>query len=416
MNILLISYYNPLGKGGFEKQTIGLFKSLVEEGNQVACLTVASPQQADTIKLQLELSKIFTLGTWVISHQEKGYNKEAQICFWLNSNTSAFLLQQNQFLCNLIKETIKEITNRSQIDIIHIHGLKTSYVMPNISYIPIIIDLLDSFSLHKKRKIIYSIKNEGSKVVGSLIDYFKTLKIEKSVLKVYAEKCPIVAISKIDCEIFQKLCSRAKVYVIPAGIFHRKSQEEFREHQIQEKLITFHGFMNQLHNLDTLRFLVNKILPIVHQEHPDLKLSITGLYLSDEVYGLADKFDWIKVFPSVDNITEFISKATLTCWPFRYGSGVKTKILESMVLGKPVVTTTIGSEALTVSQTKGILIADNAQRLAQHVTYLLSNPEECIRLGAMNRQVAMSEFTWEKRAKDYTRLYISTINTASKTS
>jgi glycosyltransferase involved in cell wall biosynthesis len=84
---------------------------------------------------------------------------------------------------------------------------------------------------------------------------------------------------------------------------------------------------------------------------------------------------------------------------------IKNKIIESMALSKPVVTTTIGTEALTESQKKGLLIADDSQGLADHVIYLLDNPNERLRLGEINHQIAITDFTWEKKAQDYLKLY-----------
>ena len=52
MRILFISYYNPLGKGGFEKQAMGLMNTFASQGHEIACLTIATPENQAQIQIQ----------------------------------------------------------------------------------------------------------------------------------------------------------------------------------------------------------------------------------------------------------------------------------------------------------------------------------------------------------------------------
>ena len=216
----------------------------------------------------------------------------------------------------------------------------------------------------------------------------------------------MLVVSNLDKEILTNLNKNSLVYCVshPVTINYQRIKIE-RNNQKASKFITFYGYLEQIWNNDAFLFLVQKIMPMVMKRHPDLKLLVTGINVSQNVFDLEKQFDWIKVIPTVDNIEEFASQATLNCWPFRLGSGFKNKIIESMALSKPVVTTTIGAEALTESQKKGLLIADTAQGLADHIIYLLDNPDERFRLGEINYEIATTEFTWERKAQDYLQLY-----------
>ena len=406
MKILFFSYYNPLGKGGFEKQAMGLMNTFASQGHEIACLTIATPENQAQIQKELQATGIFTLSPFVISHQEKAYSFKTRTLFWLSSNPVNLLINETSELKFQVNSMVNQIINEKKIDIIHCLSLRTSYYLKDFSDFPLVLDLVDSFTNHKKRLLKYYISQLNFAKINSLfLDFIKTIKIEKNILKSYPHS-PVLVVSNLDKEILTNLNKNSLVYCVshPVTINYQRIKIE-RNNQKASKFITFYGYLEQIWNNDAFLFLVQKIMPMVMKRHPDLKLLVTGINVSQNVFDLEKQFDWIKVIPTVDNIEEFASQATLNCWPFRLGSGFKNKIIESMALSKPVVTTTIGAEALTESQTKGLLIADTAQGLADHIIYLLDNPDERFRLGEINYEIATTEFTWERKAQDYLQLY-----------
>jgi glycosyltransferase involved in cell wall biosynthesis len=406
MNILLVSYYSPIGEGGIEKQTIGFLQKLVEQGHQIGCLTVGAPDKVDEIHAKLAATGIFRLGNWVIPYVESPHGLKSKLMFWLTADPIQFLAKLYSTVSESIKQEIKNISQDNKIDVVHVHGFKTAYLFPNTLGLPTTIDLIDSWTLHKERSVKHTLNNRFNQVFPALVDYFKTRRIEKNLLQLHARHSAFVMIAQRDAAVLKKLYPQANLQVVSAGTNYQDLTADLNQYS-DRKVIVFYGIMNQIHNIDTLRFLVHKIIPLVHRQHPDLRLEITGLHLSDEVLTLGNQFNWIEIIPVVEDISRFVGKATLMCWPFRYGAGVKTKIVESMMLGKAIVTTTQGSEAFTSAQAKGILVADTASGLAGHINQLLHNQDECVRLGKINRQIALSEFSWEQRAKKYENIYIS---------
>jgi glycosyltransferase involved in cell wall biosynthesis len=410
MKILLFSYYDPLGKGGFEKQIRGLIKTLIRSGHQIACLTITDPKNVSNLKANLESSQLFELGIWILPYEEEGYSLIARFLFWLSSNPAKFLAQQHPGLLYQSQDKLFEISKISEIDIIHCLGLRTSYFLPDKSSIPIVLDLVDSFTQHKKRAIKYYLKSYSIiKLALAVFDFLKTRRIEQSILSTY-DNALVSVVSSKDASVLKALSPRSSIYVtshpVDIDILEKSgSIAPTDKPEDQPDRIIFYGFMEQLWNIDALRFLIYEILPIVYRNYSNIQLSITGFNIPDEIFKLSSQFDWISVNSSVENISSFLDSATLTCWPFRYGSGFKNKILESMVFGKAVVTTTLGAEAFTEQQKQGLLIDDTAEGLAQKIIFLLKNSNERLRLGEINRQIALNEFSWKKKTQDYLRLY-----------
>ncbi|NCJ05026.1 glycosyltransferase [Synechococcales cyanobacterium C] len=413
MNILLVSFYNPLGKGGFEKQTIGFLKELANQDNRIGCITFAKSDEKSTIHSSLVKSGLFRLGIYVLDFREDSHSLKAKLMFWLAINSSNFLSKYYSNLGQSIAFTIKKIRSQSSIDFIHIHGLKTAYIFPDCQENSFLIDLLDSFSLCEKRSLSYCLKKDRKHAFFSYINYLKILKIEKSLLKKYAKKCPFVMISEYDAKYLQSKSPKARIYTIAAATDKLDLISEESRLNKPEKKLVFCGFMNRLHNYDAFIWLVEAIMPLVVRAHPETKLEVTGFAIPKQFYQMQDHFRWLKVMPEVEDINSFMSQATLICWPFRYGAGIKTKILESMALGKAIVSTKIGVEAFTSSQTRGILIANTAESLADCINQLLANSKYRENMGRINLEIINSEFSWEKRAERYLQLYHNNIATES---
>ncbi|MBO3459253.1 glycosyltransferase family 4 protein [Aetokthonos hydrillicola Thurmond2011] len=411
MRILLLDYYYPLGEGGFQKQIRGLFKNLIENGHQVGCLTFCSPDKIDIFHRKLEESRLFSLGSFIIPYEEKSYSFITKVIFWFHLNPVKFLARQNSHLLEKFEITLNQICQNLQIDIIHCLDIKTSYLLPEKIDTPILIDVGDSMTQHKKRAVFYQMNNKKYFYAFlSIIDYLKTRIIEKNVLSIYSSY-PFTTLSLVDATVLKNLCYSAEIYVVPTGTNLKKEKCLFlnKKNLIKkERILVFYGFLNQIWNIDALSFLINSILPIVRKQHSNFKLLVTGFYVN--TINCFQHLDWVEIVENVTDIDTFISNATLICWPFRYGSGIKTKILESMALGKAIVTTAVGVEAFTEEQKRGILIANTAEGIAQHIIDLFEKPDKCLQLGEINYQVASEQFSWDKKAKDYLKIYQYTID------
>jgi glycosyltransferase involved in cell wall biosynthesis len=61
---------------------------------------------------------------------------------------------------------------------------------------------------------------------------------------------------------------------------------------------------------------------------------------------------------------------------------MRIKIIEGMALGKPIVTTPIGTEGISTMSGKNILIADNVHEFIAHIESLISDQELFNSIGA----------------------------------
>ncbi|UCH58675.1 MAG: glycosyltransferase family 4 protein, partial [Anaerolineales bacterium] len=103
-------------------------------------------------------------------------------------------------------------------------------------------------------------------------------------------------------------------------------------------------------------------------------------------------------------IHNLIAKAWLQIVPLRVGGGTRLKIIESMALGTPVVSTSKGAEGLDVTHGKNILIADDPKAFAHAVRSVLKNADLRQSLSVEGRKLIAEKYSSDVIAQKLTSL------------
>jgi hypothetical protein len=142
--------------------------------------------------------------------------------------------------------------------------------------------------------------------------------------------------------------------------------------QRADKLV-FLGSGKHQPNLDGIRYFLLDVWPILQGKHPQLDLYVTGKY--DEAF-LAE-FEHVRGVNWVGFVSDLLSlmNGAISVVPIRLGSGIRVKILESMALGAPVVSTTMAAEGIGAINNKHLILADGAEAFAQAVSKLYTDAE-----------------------------------------
>jgi O-antigen biosynthesis protein len=132
--------------------------------------------------------------------------------------------------------------------------------------------------------------------------------------------------------------------------------------------ILFVGGFEHLPNVDAAVRLVKEVMPAVWRELGDVQVTIVGPNPPPEVAALASP--QVDVTGWIEDLQPLFEQARLMVAPLRYGAGLKGKITQCLAVGLPVVTTPIGAEGLVGGEDDFVLIADDAQGLADHVIHV----------------------------------------------
>lgn len=139
--------------------------------------------------------------------------------------------------------------------------------------------------------------------------------------------------------------------------------------------IVFLGKMDIPHNTSAVVYFCEKIWPRMKQQAPKAKFYIVGKSPSAEVLQLQKDYPDIIVTGEVDNVKRIVSDAALMIAPLLFGTGIKTKIVEAMSWGVPVVTNPIGSEGINAINHEDLFVCETDDEMVKNILLLLNNEE-----------------------------------------
>jgi glycosyltransferase involved in cell wall biosynthesis len=319
--------------------------------------------------------------------------------FYILSSSKFVLLPKFKFMV-IVRDKVNEIIRENDIDILHVHGSSMGLLLSEINHTPKVLDLADSPSLIYKRNL-QSPKN--------LLDFFTSCcrfivmrRCEKYLLKNFDL---ITVVSPIDGRYLKRRYRKADIQVVANGVDVNYFSPKFNIKEDQPSILFF-GVMSASHNRDAAIYIHNKILPLIRSQIPNIKFYIVGANPPYEIKDLS-RDGYIIVTGFVEDIREYIIKASVVLAPMRKGSGIKNKILESMSLGKAVVTNFMGAESLSPNAKKSIIIGNTTMEIAEKTIELLNNKDLRETLGKKASEVIRKEYTWKICSKRYERIYNS---------
>ncbi|HEX5234815.1 MAG TPA: glycosyltransferase [Silvibacterium sp.] len=115
-------------------------------------------------------------------------------------------------------------------------------------------------------------------------------------------------------------------------------------------------------NRDALAWLIDAIWPEIFRALPSARLNVIGKWSKSSMA----KYNAPGVSFSgyIPDLAESLRGGIMLA-PLRIGSGIRVKILSAMAQGVPVVSTSIGSEGLFVTDSDDILVRDDASEFAE---------------------------------------------------
>jgi glycosyltransferase involved in cell wall biosynthesis len=157
--------------------------------------------------------------------------------------------------------------------------------------------------------------------------------------------------------------------------------------------ILFMGTMDYYPNTNAASFLIKSIMPSIWRKDPGISLCIAGLHPPKSIMALASD-PRVEVIANPENMREVARRCCLTVVPLRLGGGTRIKILDSLAMGLPVVSTSLGCEGLSVKDGCHILIRDDPEQFADAVLQVISDPLLADNLRRDGRRLVEERYDW----------------------
>jgi glycosyltransferase involved in cell wall biosynthesis len=217
----------------------------------------------------------------------------------------------------------------------------------------------------------------------------------------------VIAVSARDARMLEQRFGLSGVAQIDTGV----DLEFYAFHPPAEAAATvvFSGAMDSRSNIDGIAFLMDDVWPLVVAGRPEARMLVVGrnppaaLVARAQQLGLAWRFTGF-----VDDIRPHVLAGDVSVIPLRVGSGTRLKAFEAMALGRPVISTPLGVEGLSVRAEEHVVLAESGPEFAAAILRLLGDGELRRRLAGAARALLEARFSWNQVGRQFEAICLRT--------
>lgn len=390
MNILMLTPYlpYPLHSGG-QIRTYNLLKKLSHKHHITLCALIKNEKEKEYIPMLSEFCDVKVF---------KRSAKPFTVTNIFNTAISSypFLVIRNH-VRELKEYLTRELQNPQAYDLIH---AETFYMMPHLpkTSIPVLL---------AEQTIEYLGYESYAAKAPSLIRPLLHLDIAK--LRrwehYFWNSCQqLIVMSEEDKRFVQEhVNDKSKVDVVANGVdsawfAQRKRQEE------KTPTVLFVGTFRWLPNVEAVKFLAEKVWPIVTKKLPQARLRIVGAHPDENILKLQNDPS-IQVIGNIPDIRDAFTTSHVLAAPVFSGKGTRYKILEGLASGTPVLATSTAVEGLSIKPGVHALVEDDAESFASTLIKLLQSKALQDTLRKNGLSFVKTHFDWQFIAQELNDIY-----------
>ncbi len=228
---------------------------------------------------------------------------------------------------------------------------------------------------------------------GAAYSFVQWLRLVRYEARVCRRADRVLTVSEADAAALKSLVPGLEPSVVPNGIDTRQYHPQAVEARHETNSLVFTGTMDFRPNVDGVLWFVEKVLPLIEAEVPDVHFNIVGQRPHSRLDPLKKRPD-VTLTGWVEDVRPYITRAEIYVVPLRMGGGTRLKLLEAMAMGKAVVATRLGAEGYPVADGRELVLADTPVDFAKAVVSLLQAPGQRAELGRRARTFVEAHYDW----------------------
>ena len=219
----------------------------------------------------------------------------------------------------------------------------------------------------------------------------------------------LIAVTPEDADFLTRLYPR-RPQIIPTCISQHEIIDRIEKSKItpQKGLVAFLGFFGHYPNIDSMKWYLDKIHPIVKENVPQYKFLVIGAGDTSTLQEMVKNDESVEFTGRVDDVIPHIQRASVCTLPLITGAGIRGKLNQYSICGRPSVSTSIGNKGLSYKHKESVMIADTAADFATAITTLLTDEESNRGIAEQAKAHAEANFTWGKHLEDLVNIYRNT--------
>lgn len=291
------------------------------------------------------------------------------------------------FYSHALKTQVDKWVREKTPDLIFVHCSSVAQYVDHVNDIPKIFDFGD---MDSQKWLSYAAFKPWPLSWGYVLEGKKMEREEKRL----ASRCDLGTCTTFgELETLQSFNTARSTGWFPNGVdskYFAPTEEAY-----DPNTVCFIGRMDYFPNQQCVKEFCRDVLPLLKQAKPEVRFLIVGAEPSDEIKALAN-IPGVTVTGSVPDVRPFVRSAALTTAPLRIARGTQNKIIESMAMGVPVVTSTIAARGVDIVPGEHLLVADTPKEQADQILKVLNDPRERDRLSRNGRERVLTQHDWNR--------------------
>lgn len=177
--------------------------------------------------------------------------------------------------------------------------------------------------------------------------------------------------------------------------------------------ISFIGRMDYFPNQQCMLEFCRHTLPLIQKKIPETKLYIVGADPSREIQAL-EKINGVIVTGSVKDVRPYILKTAAMVAPLNIARGTQNKILESMAMGIPVVSSSLAAGGIDAIPNEHFLTADTPAEYAEKLISLMESETTRNKYAHAGRERMLTNHSWLESMKKMESLILNCTKNSNK--
>lgn len=174
--------------------------------------------------------------------------------------------------------------------------------------------------------------------------------------------------------ITNRLQNDQKFFYAPMGIDLDNWNYDWRPHQLPRR-VAYYGGLDSSHNQNDALKCYEQIMPIIWRECPDTELWLIGSNPPRRISEIAKRDSRVKVTGFIEDVQSVLRTMSVVICPWAGKYGFRSRLVEVMALGVPLVTTADAIYGMEFDHDREILLATNAEEFALKCLSLLINSD-----------------------------------------
>jgi sugar transferase (PEP-CTERM/EpsH1 system associated) len=344
--------------------------------HQTSLLTYGDPEAAGPAQALTSLG--ITVNT--VPPRQPRSKRLAQLASVLSSRSHLGRSAQTAQL----QEAADELLARQRVDIVLLESSLVAHLRVPTG-IPVVLD--EHNIEYEVLQRTYQTETSPLRKVFGYLEYLKFRREEQTAWR-QMDRC--VFTSKREQALVNKELQHTQSAVVPNGVDVDYFVPSARP--VNPDSVVFSGRIGYRPNTDAVVFFAREVLPLILSERPQTVFTVLGAEPPREVYRLAGAN--VVVTGRVADVRPYCQRAAVLVAPIRFGGGTRLKVLESLAMAKPLVSTSMGCEGIDVRGGEHLLLADSPAAIAAAVLQLLDDRDLAEAIGRRGRALVESRYSW----------------------